>query len=160
MKPASFASTLLLGMAPAALAQGTTQTTLEVTASVPATCVVSSAAHIHFGDYSPFAGGVDAEGQVSIACTKGALARVSLDAGQNPSGAARSMRLAQGNDLLRYQLYRDAQRGSPWDPQDEASATSSSASVPIVFGVYGRIPAGQDPTVGSYTDTVVVTVLF
>lgn len=144
----------------AALGTSPQTTTLPITASIAARCTVS-AAGVAFGNYDPTANS-DQNGSITIQCTKGTAATISLDEGL--FGAGRQMtRTAAPLDTLTYELYSDAVGGTVWGSGSGGAtvaynATTSTASTLTVFG---RIPLGQNgANVGDYSDTVTVTVTF
>jgi spore coat protein U-like protein len=137
---------------------------LTVSASVSKNCTISTAP-VNFGAYDPVTANatapLDATGTVTITCTKGAPAKVSLNAGSNSVGATRRM-TGGTTAFLTYELYKDSARATVW-----GSTLDTALDVPAApnrnprdFPVYGRVVAAQDATVGSYTDTVVATVNF
>ena len=133
-----------------------------VTVNVIAECTVSSGT-VNFGAYDPVSANAstpnDSTGTVNVYCTTGTLATVSLDLGTHASGSTRRT-LGSTGDFLTYELYRDAARTVVWNAVNTNSGTSTSRLTPINGGfiAYGRIPAGQDVRIGSYGDTVLVTV--
>ncbi|HUJ14353.1 MAG TPA: spore coat U domain-containing protein [Thermoanaerobaculia bacterium] len=140
------------------------QRSFTITAAVPAECTVSTSA-LNFGGYDPVVANSatpkDGTATVDVYCTKGALASVALDTGSHASGSTRRM-LGSSGDFLNYELYRDASRTTVWNSTNIDTGTSASRLTPINggFTVYGRIPAGQDVSVGNYSDTVLVTVSY
>ena|SRR5215468_8631898 len=152
---------LVLGLASLVCA-GTTTGNLSVSATVSNNCQITNTPAIAFGNYNPLSvTPVDATGTISLACTKGAVAVIALDAGGNSSnatGTTRAMKDA-ATDYLSYELYSDSSRTSVWKPAGvtEPAAPSKAA---VNYTVYGRIPAGQDQPANSYSDTVVITVSF
>lgn len=136
----------------------TATTTLLVTASVVAACNVSTSP-VAFGAYNPTAGtNLDGTGTVSVTCTNGTSYTVALDGGSQADVTARAM--SDGANGLSYQLYSDPARTSVWgmNGAELVSATGTGSSVDHT--VYGRIPSGQTPPAGSYSDTVNVTVTY
>lgn len=142
------------------------QSTLTVTASVPAVCLITPAT-LDFGSYDPLGANaapganLDATGTVTVACTKGSNYWLGLDAGANASGGARRM-IANGADYLGYQLYQDAGRTTAWGNTSgtaPAAVTAISTGV-ITLNVYGRVPGGQPAASGAYSDTVRSTINF
>ncbi|HZA53948.1 MAG TPA: spore coat U domain-containing protein [Candidatus Udaeobacter sp.] len=145
---------------------------LSITASVAAKCIVSSTSAVAFGAYDPVvtnaAGGADLDGTgtVGIKCSPGNGSSISLDSGANASGNQRRMQGPAGTSsaFLNYDLYSDAARTTAWgNGSNGASAltiTASSNASERPFTVYGRVPKGQDVNVGSFSDTVQVTVNF
>jgi spore coat protein U-like protein len=140
-------------------AQGTGSKTanLKVTAEVVANCIVTTT-DVAFGRYDPVAANrttpLDSQGAVIVTCTRGALAAVVLDQGQN--GTSGTPQMANGAARLRYALYADTGHTLPakW------GISFTGGALPRNLPVYGRIPAGQDVAVGNYQDTVLVTVTF
>jgi spore coat protein U-like protein len=135
---------------------------LRVSAQVIANCVVS-VADVAFGAYDPVAANrsapLDADGQITLACTKGTLARVLLSFGEHASGSTR--RMLGGNSLLTYDLHVQPNRATPWNqPYSFFRTGVSDSPAPFSRPVYGRIPPGQDVPSGAYSDTVLVIVTF
>lgn len=138
-----------------------------------ADCTIS-VVPVSFGDYDPITQTqpVDATGSITADCTPdknekafGVFVSIALGTGFG-SYAARTMR--GGTALLQYDLFLDAPRTTVWG--DGSGGTGWMSGVvggnktgqpnPRTFPVFGRIPAGQDPAVGVYSDTVMVTVTF
>lgn len=140
--------TLLL--APAAAREAQAQN-----CSITATPVV-------FGNYNVFTPTpLDSTGSVSVQCILALLVRVHLSRGSSPTFLPRTM--LSGGNVLQYNLHLNSPTGSVWgDNTSGTSQHSQLASVlfPTVVTVFGRIPAQQDAAIGSYTDTVVATVIF
>jgi len=135
---------------------------ITITAIVSAECTVS-ATSVNFGAYDPVAVNaatpLDSTGTVNVYCTAGTLATVSLDLGTHFTGSTRRM-LSGAANFLNYEVYKDAARSVVWNSVNTDSGTSASKTTAINGGfiAYGRIPSGQDVTMGSYNDTLLVTV--
>ncbi|MDD3651957.1 spore coat U domain-containing protein [Immundisolibacter sp.] len=136
-----------------------------------ASCPVS-ATGIGFGSYDPRSGTpTEATGTVTVTCQSAAPPEsgsygIALGSGASGSYAGRAM-MAAGGAVLYYQLYTDASHTAVWGDGSGGSAVVSggyslSDGTPRAYGhtVYGRIPAGQWPAAGSYTDTITVTVTY
>ena len=84
---------------------------------------------------------------------------MSLGSGQNSNGTTRRM-AGPGGQFLNYGLFRDSGRTVQWGNGTalggQVSGTGSGSAQSLT--VYGRIPASQLATPGSYSDSVVVTV--
>lgn len=126
-------------------------------------CRVSSVIGIVFGTYDPFApGDLVVAGSITHQCPPTRLPRISLGTGNAASFAPRQMWLlgSGGAEILLYDLCFDVQCTMIWGDGSpgthEYVATSGRATVPV----YGRVRAGQDPVVGSYSDIVAVTIVF
>ena len=142
----------------------TASSSLSVNATVSKNCTITTAP-VTFGAYNPVAAHatapLDATGTITVACTKGAAAKVGLNPGSNAEGTTRRM-TGGATAYLTYELYKDTARATIWgntedDALDLAPAPDRN---PRDFTVYARVTAGQDATVGNYTDTVVATVNF
>jgi spore coat protein U-like protein len=125
-------------------------------------CTVSTNP-LNFGSYDPVATNaaapLDGTTVVNVYCTQGTAATVSLDLGSHATGTTRRM-LGVSGDFLTYELYRDAGRTAVWNAASTngGASTSKNTAINNGFTAYGRIFAGQDVSVGSYSDIVLVTV--
>lgn len=158
---------VLLTAAGPALA-GSASSTFTVSASVTENCTIGTTA-INFGSYDPLVANVstplDAQGSVTITCTKGAVTTVGLDAGTNSANASGTTRAMKNGsaDYLSYEIYQDSSHSTVWGSSGGALFNSGTApsKAPRTFPTYGRIPAGQDVPAGvTYTDSVTATVNF
>ena len=136
---------------------------LTVTASVSKNCTITTTP-VSFGAYDPVVANatnpLDGTGTIVVACTRGANAMVGMNGGTNGFGTNRRMSRGAGQ-FLEYQLYTNAGRTDVWgDDLGGLYLGVAPSRDPRTFNVYGRVPARQDATVGSYTDTVVATVNF
>lgn len=157
---------------------------LAVGANVPANCSVT-AATIDFGNYDPMGAhndnSLDASGELSVQCTAGAVAIVTLSEVSTPSSvgqpgrssgtASRQMLPAQartsGPDSpdgetsgLYYDLYADASHTQIWGASPETGVEHQGTGTQTQLMVYGSIPGGQHVAPGNFSDTIVATVTF
>lgn len=163
-------ATLLLA-GPLAAASATA--TLSVTVTVSNNCQIS-ASSVAFGTYDPIvanrAAPVTGTGGVTIVCTRGTSASLTLGPGGNPSGSTRRMRGGAG--FITYELYMPPSE-SPGAPCSFASPKvwgtagnevftplPAPSRDPRLYNVCGRIPEAQDVLAASYVDTVVATANF
>lgn len=132
--------------------------TFNVVAVVQAACLIS-ATSMAFGSYSGDA--VDATSRLLVTCTKSTPYYVSLGSGLHPgSGGFPNAGNAAG-DLLGYGLFQDAARMTRWGPTLHVDGLGGTGSgVTQSLSVYGRIPAGQSPPPGDYSDLVIATVIY
>lgn len=126
---------------------------LNVTLTVESECSVATEA-VAFSGYSGTENS-DAAGQINVTCTDGATYSVTLAA---TSGGSGTRTLTSGSDTLDYSLYSDNGRTTLFPESDGDSRTGSGAAQSIP--VYGRVASGQAVKVGSYSDTVTVTVTY
>jgi spore coat protein U-like protein len=144
----------------APVSAATVGTTLGISATVQATCVVAAPSALAFGTYIP-TGASNGNTTISVTCTTGTPYNIALDKGAN--GASVSTRqMKNGANLLNYALTRDSSGGAQnfgeTSGTDAAAGTGTGAAVATT--VYGQIPAGQFVVPGSYSDTVNVTVSY
>lgn len=136
-----------------------------------------SAVGVAFGMYNPVSGAsTDSTGSVTFECVKYFIEgsstvsfEIELSAGNGGNYALRQM--SSGADTLGYNLYTNASRITVWGDGTSGTATRGGTfNLPGVFfnvirreqtfDIYGRIPASQNVTAGSYADTITVTVLY
>lgn len=150
-------------LAAGAASAATTTTTFDVTATVASSCSVS-ASTLAFGSYNPLsASNLDATTTIDVTCSLLTPYNVGISAGLYGSGVAdRKMQISGDTDTLDYSLYRDALRTLNWGATvgtDTVSGVGTGIAVPTT--VYGRVSSGQvSAPIGSYSDTVTVTVTY
>ncbi|MGV8942617.1 Csu type fimbrial protein [Thermomonas sp.] len=140
------------------------------TASAATSCVIA-AGNVGFGNYDVFdASDRDTEASVMVTCSRaGGPQKIDVNIAIGPGGnggttASRKMKSTSGSDVLGYVLFQDVSRTQRWGDIPGVDAFTQKISVPnnssaqLSTKIYGRIPAGQDVSKGTYTDTVFVTV--
>jgi spore coat protein U-like protein len=154
------AAALIASLGSSGVRAATQTTTFQVTANVLASCVINSAGVLAFGSYT----GVQADNTstISVTCTNTTTYDLGLDAGTS-AGATTATRAMTGPaaQVLNYSLFRDAARTLNWGNlvgTDTLHLTGTG--VAQVSTVFGRIPAGQAPSPGGYTDTITLTLTF
>lgn len=119
---------------------------------------------MQFGQYDPFSPvPLTGLGRIDLKCDEVGLSfRVKLDSGQNAVGfQPRRLNAVTGQEAINYNLYRDSIHSEIWGdgtPPTVIQEGTVSREAKPTFTIYGRIPAGQNISQGSYTDTVRVTV--
>ncbi len=136
------------------------------------TCTVSSTAAA-FGNYAPAPGAgtaVSTTATVTVVCNPGVISllvtyTIALSIGGGSSYALRSM--GGATPRLRYQLYRDSADTQVWGDGSAGTYTVSDSYtlgvlVPITrtYTAYGVIAANTLAAVGSYTDTIILTLTY
>ena len=126
-------------------------------------CTISTVG-VAFGNYNVFSPtALTSNGSVTYSCVGIGSNSITIDLSQgNGTYAVREMR--RGTEPLGYNLYLNAgatqiwgngtggsQRYGPIDPPNNQNVTVT---------IFGRIPPGQDVTIGNYTDTIVATINF
>ena len=122
-----------------------------------------SVTSVNFGAYSVFSLSPNniSGGGITITCTNsnGDPFDVTLSTGQSNNYASRVM--VSGVNTLNYNLYTSAARTSVWgDGTGGSSVMAADKDHTTTLSVFGQIPAGQDASVGIYTDRITVVVNF
>ena len=132
-----------------------------------ATCNFNSVTNVAFGNYDVFSASPnDSQGNVQIRCTYWTARTVTMRIGPSPNSGGfnpRQMKLTTGTDLMNYNLYTTASRNIIWGDGTQGTSTvakSCPRNTNVDFPVYGRIPAAQDVSIGNYSETLVVTIIF
>jgi spore coat protein U domain-containing protein, fimbrial subunit CupE1/2/3/6 len=115
---------------------------------------------INFGNYDVFSTlNDDITATIDVNCPNGTAYSILLSSG---SGTFGSRTLTAIGSVLGYNLYLDPTRLTIWGDGTGGTGTVSGIGTGANVGtpVYGRIPAGQNVAVGSYTDLITVTVTF
>lgn len=143
-------------------------------AQAAVTCRIVTGGGLDFGGYEVFAPTPrDSVMNLTVTCDRnGGQANVSislrLGAGNNASSptSRRLVRTTAPIDYLPYGLYRDVSRTSQWGSTDGVDTMVRTLSVPnkesrsTTFTIYGRIPAQQDVSAGTYADRVLATIVY
>jgi spore coat protein U-like protein len=141
---------------------------LTVQATVDANCTIATTA-VDFGSYDPVTANLSADktgtGLVTVLCTTGAAATVTLGQGANAdtgsTDAAPARRMKHGTaDFLDYTLYSDSGRTTVWGNTAPTGYAYTGTGASEDLTVYGTLPGGQNKPGGAYTDTVVATITF
>ena len=123
-----------------------------------AACTLSATA-VAFGTYDVFqASPTDSTGTITYRCGNDRNIRIAISTGTSGTFVNRTLQRS-GEDLL-YNLFYGGFT-QVWGDGSDGTATYFERNPPnnkdVVLTVYGRITPAQDVAVGSYTDTVVVT---
>jgi spore coat protein U-like protein len=142
------------------------------------TCTIQSVNGVAFGAYNPLsASPTSTNGSINLSCQLSPAfplpftATISLSAGGSASYAERKMVPSVGAIHLNYNIYLDPTYSTVFG--DGSAGTQVAQRCTPLFGLgcgsvstatnvpmYGLIPAGQNVSVGSYLDSIVVTVAF
>ncbi len=158
----------ILAIASVTARAGTTTSTFAVTANVISSCVINSVGALGFGAYDPNAAtALTGTSTINVNCTKGSPYTVALDYGIHGGTAANRIMQDAGTDTLNYNLYVDSGYTKVWNSTcvagnncDSGTGAGPGVANQQTYTVYGQLPAGQNAPVGSYSDTITVTVNF
>jgi spore coat protein U-like protein len=132
------------------------QASLSVSAEVLANCLIQTG-NLNFGVIGLLDRNVDAIGDVLVACTPETGYAVTIGDGLWGTGTAGQRRMRSDSNYLAYELYQDTGRVTPWT--EASPLVGEGQGEEETYSVYGRIPP-QNAAVGSYSDTVVVTITY
>lgn len=136
---------------------------LSVASTAQAGCFIA-AGGMSFGAYNvadPFPR--DTMLVLTVSCQEVQARDVSISIGPSANSGGiqiRQMKWAAGNDILSYNLFADASRTQVWGDGTSAAPVvvqGVTRDSPQQLVVFGRIPAGQNVSVGSYGDVIIVT---
>ena len=157
-----FGGVALVAIAAQPALAATASANLGVSATVTSDCSVSTSA-VAFGNVDVTTGdAVDATGGLSVTCTNGTAWSASADAGAGSGATLAVRKMTSGTDLLSYALYVDSGRTSAWGDGAATATIDGTGNGSLQSStVYGRVFGGQNSSVvGSYADTVAVTVTY
>jgi spore coat protein U-like protein len=125
------------------------------------TCTISSAAALDFGNPGVLATNVDQISTIHVTCTNPTPYNIGLDAGTGSGATVATRKMTSGRATVSYSLYSDRAHTTAWGTtvgSDAVAATGNGSGQS--YTVYGRVPPQGEPSPGTYTDTVTVTVTY
>lgn len=134
----------------------------------------ASTSGVGFGDYDPvLTAPDDSTANVVVTCTRQIFVdpfnvSYTMALSRGSSGNYASRRMNAGTARLNYNLFRDAARSQVWGDGTNSTGTVAGAQNFVWFQttqtathtLYGRVPAQQNATPGSYSDAIVLTITF
>jgi spore coat protein U-like protein len=134
----------------------------EASAQSPS-CTIS-ATSVNFGNYNVFNGtNLDSTGRITYRCNATA-ANITIGLTKGLSSTFNPRLMSKGAEVLGYNLYRNAARTNIWGDGTSGTAVYTRANPPnnsnVNVTVYGRVPAGQDVSAGTFSDTVTAVINF
>lgn len=170
-----FAIPFLCLLSTSAFAQQTSSGSFQVSTSVQGACVLSAAA-LNFGEYNVDTGNT-ANSVISVQCTAGSTnVEVYLSEGLNPAADSRceypKRRLisTDGQSYLEYDVRSTSNPFGPWGcaPREASGGVYNgrrinsfpSSLTPQTVVTSSSIARQQNAPIGSYSDTIDVTVVF
>jgi spore coat protein U-like protein len=135
--------------------------TLTSQATPAATCTINSAATLNFGSPGLLGANVDQTLPIQVTCTKTTPYNIGLDAGTGSGATVATRRMTGGAATVVYSLYSDSAHSTVWGGTvgtDTVAATGSGSRQNHT--VYGRMLSQNAPALGTYTDTITVTVTY
>ena len=128
-----------------------------------ASCTISVTSVV-FGSYNVFdTTALDSNGAITYNCSNQAN-HISISLGRGSSSTFSPRTMTKGSETLTYNLYLDAARTSTWGDGTSGTSVHTRNNPPnnanVNVSIYGRVPAAQDVSAGTYSDTVLATINF
>ena len=106
---------------------------------------------------------IDSTGTITYRCNAQA-SNITVALTRGGSSTFSPRRMFKGVEVLTYNLFRNAARTNVWGDGTSGTAVYSRANPPnnsnVNLTVYGRVPAGQDVSAGTFSDTVTAVINF
>lgn len=159
LKRAAALAVLLSGVAVAGGAVAETKTgTLAITVAVQSACALTGAT-LDFGTYT--AGQTtDRDARIDIAYTNCGPGTITMELDGGGAADVNARKLRSGTNVLNYNLYRETARTAIFGTGVNAKTATLTGVASGSLSVWGRIPKSQAVPVGTYTDTVNITLTF
>jgi spore coat protein U-like protein len=133
--------------------------TFTVMATVVNSCNVS-ANNLDFGTFGDLNTAISQQTSLSVQCSNGVPYTIALNGGLSNVTNPAQRKMTLGANAILYGLYRDSAHADPWGAaagtMASGTGTAGAQSVPI----YGLVPAQTTPPIGTYSDTIVVSVQY
>jgi spore coat protein U-like protein len=138
---------------------GQTTGTFAVTATVVNSCNVS-ANNLDFGTFGSLSGSISQQTSLSVQCSNGIPYTIALNGGLSNAANPAQRKMTLGANTILYGLYRDSAHANPWGNTAGAVASGTGTAFAQSVPIYGLVPAQTTPPIGTYSDTIVVSVLY
>jgi spore coat protein U-like protein len=96
-------------------------------------------------------------GHVIVTCDVSSSFTIALSPG---AGTFTARTMQSGVHRLNYNLYTDPTRTMVWGDGSGGSTVLNGNGMLVDQTVYGKVPAGQNPYIGIYSDAITVTLTF
>jgi spore coat protein U-like protein len=134
--------------------------------TVSAVCTVSTAP-ADFGSYDVLLTvAQDIVTSITVDCNEAPPVIATISVGPSPNSGGfdpRQMKLSGGSEFINYNLYVDPGRTQIWGDGSGSTFTISNKvtkNKSWIASIYGRIPPGQDVSVGTYSETLTVVIVW
>ena len=132
----------------------------QVSATVLKSCNVT-ATNLNFGTFGDLNAAVAGQSEIEVQCSNGMGYSIALNGGLTGATDPTQRKMAFGAGAITYGLYQDAGHASPWGSSVGLNVVGGTgASVIQTIPVYGLVHAQATPPIGTYTDTIVVSVAY
>jgi spore coat protein U-like protein len=145
---------------------GSASGTLTVGATVVKTCILTTIKPLALGSYDPVdtyaTSDLRTRGNITVICSKGSTPSIAIGVSSNAPGIGTTRATLSKGNKLSYEIYKDAglTRVRTQPVEDILSIGVVSLFQTQIIPAHRCIPAGHNVPVGTFADTVIVTVNF
>jgi spore coat protein U-like protein len=133
-------------------------TSFQVSATVVKSCNVS-ASNLSFGTFGDLNTAIPGQTGIGVQCSNGIGYAIGLNGGLSNASNPTQRKMTSGANAVTYGLYQDSHDVTPWDnASDVVAGTGTAVSQP--YSIYGLVPVQPTPPIGTYSDTIVVSVKY
>lgn len=132
----------------------------QMSVTVPAACTIIGVGNVDFGSASVLSANIDASSTLSVRCTSTTPYTIALDGGTSAAANPTLRKMVNGAQQITYGLYSDAARTTAWGNSAGATVAGTGSGSTQALTIYGRVPPQTSVPLGSYSDTVVVSVTY
>lgn len=153
---------VMTGVSGGATHAATSTSAFNMALSIQAECRLASISDMPFGTTGVIHDAQTQTATISVQCTSPTPYIISLDSGTG-AGATTLVRRMTGSTggTIDYSLYRDSAHTQPWGIMPNIDTLSATGSDDVqTHSIYGRVPPHATPAVGTYSDTVQVTITY
>ncbi len=141
------------------LLSGSTSFSFQATATILKSCNVS-ASNLNFGSVGDLNTAVTGQSALSLQCSRGTGYMVSLNGGLSGATDPTARTMTMGSQAITYGLYQDSAYSIPWGTSGSAALGGTGTAAMQTLPVYGQVRVQATPAVGTYSDTVIVSVTY
>jgi spore coat protein U-like protein len=143
---------------PLAASATTTTSDMTVSMNIAASCAISSPPSLDLGSVTDLSTQHTADTTIPLSCSNGATYKLIADNGAHYDSVNSIRRMANGTNYISYSIYTDSGYASAF-PTTLAAATAQAGTGSVVnIPIYAKVTGQALPPVGSYADTVTLTV--
>ncbi len=133
---------------------------MSVQLILASSCSIGSVATMDFGSVTGLAAALAATANIVVTCTSGTPYTVELGAGAGSGATTAVRKMTSGANTVNYSIYKEVAHTNVLGTgaTDRLSSTGTASAQTIT--AYGLVPIQSTPPIGTYTDTVLVTVTY
>jgi spore coat protein U-like protein len=156
------ALTLAAGLAAAAPVANAATTTanMSVQLTLASSCAIGSVATLDFGTDTSLAAALAATANIQVTCTSGTPYTVELGAGTGAGATTAVRKMTSGANTVNYSIYKEVAHTNVLGTGATDRLSSTGTASAQTFTAYGLVPIQSTPPIGTYADTVLVTVTY